>query len=114
MYLVCYHSDAGVVQVQPGGDLPIGHDEDVPHPGGMSLHRTQRITQLLVVLESTGRDVFVLLGLVGAESRAEGPETCFHRALKRDQSKMFALHVIVFYPHGHIGREQWKFSVQDI
>lgn len=113
MYLVCYHGDTGVVQVQPGGDLPIGHDEDVPHPGGMSLHRAQRIAQLLVVLEATGRDVLVLLGLGGgAESRAEGSETCFHRALKRDQSKMFAIHVIVFYPRGRIGREQRKFSVQ--
>lgn len=71
MYLVCYHGDTGVVQVQPGGDLPIGHDEDMPHPGGVSLHRAQRIAQLLVVLEATGRDVLVLLGLGGGGQRAE-------------------------------------------
>ena len=30
--------DARIVQVQPGRDLPIGHDEDVPHPGSVLHH----------------------------------------------------------------------------
>lgn len=57
--------NSGVVQVEPGGNLSICDNEDVPHPGGMSLHRPQRITELLIVLKSTGGDVFVLLGLEG-------------------------------------------------
>lgn len=30
--------NSGVVQVEPGGNLPICDNEDVPHPGGVSLH----------------------------------------------------------------------------
>lgn len=63
MYLMCDNGYSGVVQVEPGGDLPVGDDEDVPHPGGVSLHRAQRIAELLVVLESAGGNIFVLLGL---------------------------------------------------
>ena len=58
-----HHSDPGVVQVEPRGDLPIGHHEDVSHPGGVSLHRAQRIAELLVVLEPACGHVLVLFGL---------------------------------------------------
>lgn len=61
--------NSGVIQVEPGGDLPVGDDEDVPHPGGVSLHGAQRVAELLVVLESARRHVLVLLGL---EGRANG------------------------------------------
>lgn len=37
-YPMCHHSDSGVVQVEPGGNLPVGDDEDVPHPGSVFLH----------------------------------------------------------------------------
>ncbi|TNN63146.1 hypothetical protein EYF80_026610 [Liparis tanakae] len=57
--------NSGVIQVEPGGNLPVGDDEDVPHPGGVSLHGAQRIAQLLVVLKTAGRHVFVLFGLEG-------------------------------------------------
>lgn len=57
--------NSGVIQVEPGGDLPIGDDENVPHPGGVSLHGAQRVAELLVVLESARRHVLVLLGLDG-------------------------------------------------
>ena len=39
--LMSDQSDTRVVQVQPGGDLAIGHNEDVPHPGGVECHRPQ-------------------------------------------------------------------------
>lgn len=61
--------NAGVIQVEPGGDLPVGDDEDVPHPGGVSLHGAQRVAEFLVVLESARRHVFVLLGLEGHANR---------------------------------------------
>lgn len=57
------HGDAGVVQVEPGGDLPVGHDKDMSDPRGVSFHRAQRIAQLLVVLEAAGRHVLILLRL---------------------------------------------------
>lgn len=57
--------NSGVIQVEPGGDLPISDDEDVSHPGGVSLHGAQRIAELLVVLKSAGWDIFILLGLEG-------------------------------------------------
>lgn len=57
--------NSGVIQVEPGGNLPVGDDEDVPHPGGVSLHGAQRVAQLLVVLKAAGRHVFVLFGLEG-------------------------------------------------
>ena len=69
VHLVRNHRDAGIIQVEPGRDLPIGHDEDVPHPGGVSLHGAQRIAELLVVLEAARRDVLILLGLVRGEER---------------------------------------------
>lgn len=63
LYLMCDNCNPGVIQVEPGGNLPVSDDEDVPHPGGVSLHRAQRIAQLLVVLESACRDIFILFGL---------------------------------------------------
>lgn len=60
-----HHCYSGIIQVQPGGNLAIGHDEDVSHPGGVLLHRAQRIAELLVVFESTRRYIFILLRLRG-------------------------------------------------
>lgn len=37
-YLMCNNCNSGVIQVEPGGNLPISDDEDVSHPGGMSLY----------------------------------------------------------------------------
>lgn len=53
-YLMCDNSDSGVIQVEPGGNLAVSDDEDVSHPGGVSLHGAQRVAQLLVVLEPAG------------------------------------------------------------
>lgn len=53
-YQMCDDCNSGVVQVEPGRNLPICHNEDVPHPGCVSLYRPQRIPELLVVLKSTG------------------------------------------------------------
>lgn len=64
-YLMGDDGNSGVVQVEPGRDLPVGDDEDVAHPGGVSLHRAQRVAELLVVLEAARRHVLVLLGLDG-------------------------------------------------
>lgn len=64
-----YDCNSGVIQVEPGGNLPVGDDEDVSHPGGVSLHGAQRVAQLLVVLESARRHILILLGL---ESEAHG------------------------------------------
>ena len=74
-YLMGDDGDSGVVQVEPGGNLPVGDDEDVPHPGGVLLHRAQRVPELLVVLESAGGDVFILFGLRmrSREERTEPP-----------------------------------------
>ena len=63
LYLVSDHSDPGVVQVEPRWDLPIGHHKDVTHPGGVFLHRAQRIAELLVVLKPACRHVLVPFGL---------------------------------------------------
>ena len=72
-YLVSDHGYPGVVQVQPRGDLPVGHHEDVSHPGGVSLHRAQRIAELLVVLEPACRHVLIPFGL---EPEWEREESC--------------------------------------
>lgn len=60
---MCDNSDSGVIQVEPGGNLPVSDNEDVSHPGGVSLHGAQRVAQLLVVLEPARRHVFILFGL---------------------------------------------------
>lgn len=60
---MCDDSYARIIQVKPGGDLPVGDDEDVPHPGRVSLYGSQGVAQLLVVLEAAGRNIFILLGL---------------------------------------------------
>jgi hypothetical protein len=39
--------DAGVGEVEPVGDLPVGDDVDVPHPGRVLLHGAQGVPQLL-------------------------------------------------------------------
>jgi len=54
-HLMCHQGDARVVQVEPGWDLPVGDDEDVPDPGDKLLQGTQRVPQLLVILKTTGR-----------------------------------------------------------
>lgn len=51
---MCDNSDSGVIQVEPGGNLAVSDDEDVSHPGGVSLHGAQRVAQLLVVLKPAG------------------------------------------------------------
>lgn len=58
-----HHRHSGVIQVEPGRNLTVSYDEDVSHPGGVFLHRAQRIAELLVVLESARRNIFVLLRL---------------------------------------------------
>ncbi len=55
--------ESGVVEVEPGRDLPVGHDEHVSHPGRERLHRPQRVPQLLVILEPIRADHVVLLVL---------------------------------------------------
>lgn len=62
-YLMGDNCNSGIVQVEPRGNLPVSDDEDVSHPGGVSLHGAQRIAELLVVLESAGGHVFVLFRL---------------------------------------------------
>lgn len=37
-YLMCDNCNPGVVQVEPGRYLAISDDEDVSHPGGVSLN----------------------------------------------------------------------------
>lgn len=83
---MCDDCNSGVVQVEPGRNLPICHNEDVPHPGCVSLYRPQRITELLVVLKSTGWDIFILFGL---ESRRSTNITAFivtHNYLNNGQT----------------------------
>lgn len=62
-YLMCDNCNSGVIQVEPGGNLPVSDDEDVSHPGGVSLHRAQRVAELLVILEPAGWNIFILFGL---------------------------------------------------
>lgn len=66
---MCDNSNSGVIQVEPGGNLPVSDDEDVSHPGGVFLHWAQRVTELLVVLESAGWDVFILFRLKRKKTR---------------------------------------------
>lgn len=75
---MCDDSNSGIVQVEPGRNLPIGDDEDVSHPGGVSLHGAQRIAELLVVLESTGRHVFILFGLERAVKKKKALNSGIH------------------------------------
>lgn len=63
------YCNSGVIQVEPGGDLPVGDDEDVPHPRGVSLHGAQRVAEFLVVLESACRHILILLRLEGHTNR---------------------------------------------
>ncbi len=62
-YLMCDNCNSGIIQVEPGGNLSVSDDEDVSHPGGVSLNRAQWIAELLVVLKSTGWHIFILFGL---------------------------------------------------
>lgn len=62
---MCDNWNSGVIQVQPGGNLSVGYDEDVSHPGGVFLHRAQRIAELLVVLKSACWNIFILFRLEG-------------------------------------------------
>lgn len=78
LYLMCHYSDARIIQVEPGGNLPVGDDENVPHPRGVSLYRSQGVTQLLIVLETAGRNILVLLGL----QRQKHPFSDFNTAPK--------------------------------
>ena len=52
--------DVRRVEVQPGRDLSVGHDEDVSDPRSEPLDGSQRVPQLLVVFEPTRRDVVVV------------------------------------------------------
>ena len=54
-----YYGESRIVQVHPGRDLAVRHDVHVTHPRRMRLHGAQRVTQLLVVLKATRRDVLV-------------------------------------------------------
>ena len=56
-HLVSNEGDPGVIEVEPGGNLAVGDDEDVSDPGGVAEHRPQRVSHLLIVLEPAGRDV---------------------------------------------------------
>lgn len=40
-------------------NLSVGHNEDVSHPGGKLLHRSQGISQLIIVFKSTARDILI-------------------------------------------------------
>ena len=51
---MCDKGDPGGIQVQPRGDLSIGHDEDLPHPGCVLFHRPQGVAQLLGPEEGQG------------------------------------------------------------
>ncbi len=55
-----YYGESRIVQVHPGRDLAVRHDVHVTHPRRMRLHGAQRVTQLLVVLKATRRDVLIL------------------------------------------------------
>lgn len=59
---MCDNCNSRVIQVEPGGNLPVGDDEDVSHPGGVPLHGAQRVAELLVVLESAG-GIFIMFSL---------------------------------------------------
>ena len=62
-----------MVQIEPGGDLTIGHDEDMSHPGGVAYDGPQRVPHFFIVLEPAGRDVVTcLLCLVGQLGGCEG------------------------------------------
>lgn len=60
---MCNNCNSGVIQVEPGGNLPISDYEDVSHPGGVLLYGAQWIAELLVIFKSAGWDVFILFGL---------------------------------------------------
>lgn len=62
-HLMSYNGYTWIIQVQPGRNLPVGYDEDVPHPGGVFLDGSQRITEFLVIFEATGGHVLILFGL---------------------------------------------------
>lgn len=40
-------------------NLSVGHNKDMSHPGGKLLHRSQGISQLIIVFKSTARDILI-------------------------------------------------------
>jgi hypothetical protein len=88
MYLVCYYCHSRIVKIQPGWNLPIGDDENIPNPWCMPLNRSQRVSQLFIVFKTAGRNVFILLGL---------GETWTHKDVSIFKSSFLQL-VFPFYP----------------
>lgn len=41
VYLVCYYCHSRIIKVQPGWNLPIGDNENIPNPWCMPLDRSQ-------------------------------------------------------------------------
>lgn len=85
-YLMCDDCNSGVIQVEPGGNLPISDDEDVPHPRGVSLHWAEWITELLVVLKSAGWNIFILFWLGGVNWAG------FYRKVSKDNIAFLKTH----------------------
>lgn len=79
---MCDHSNSGVIQVEPGGNLSISDDEDVSHPGSVFLHWAQRVAELLVVLESAGWNIFVPFGLEGKNRKERSEQHMFSLYLR--------------------------------
>lgn len=71
-YLVCDYCHSRIIEVQPGWDLSIGDNENVPNPWCVPLDRSQWVPQLFVIFKTAGRNVFILLRL----RKAWGTERC--------------------------------------
>ena len=63
LYLVCDYCHSGIIEVQPGWNLPIGDNENVPNPRCVPLDRSQRVPQLFIIFKTAGRNIFILLRL---------------------------------------------------
>ena len=63
LYLVRDYRHSGIIEVQPGWNLPVGDNENVPNPRCVPLDRSQRVPQLFIIFKTAGRDIFILLRL---------------------------------------------------
>ena len=63
LYLVRDYRHSGIIEVQPGWNLPVGDNKNVPNPRCMPLDRSQRVPQLFIIFKTAGRDIFILLRL---------------------------------------------------
>ena len=72
---MCYYGNPGVFQVQPMRNLSIGYYKYMSNPGGILLHRSQGISQLVIVLKPAAWDILVSAKLYKNQSQDELPMT---------------------------------------